>query len=164
MKNATYILATILLLAAFTGGVHAQPAIYLGGGPSAGAGGAGNLTVGICNLEATTCALTTFEAHGSLKAPNDLVYAASTGILQVVKSVQPAGVKVDLFTLAQVGGTVTGQNVGINVPLGGGISFHPVIAGKASNWSIAVAGKQIYNTVDSKWKPWVGLQVGYTFR
>jgi hypothetical protein len=162
MKNVTIAVAIILALGAVFSSVgQAQPSIYIGGGPSAHAG---NLTIGVCNAEASRCELTTFEARGSLAKQSDLVYSTSTGIMQSVGGVETDRVKVTLWTLAQIGANVTGGDVGLNVPLGGGITFHPKIGGAVSNWSVTVAGKQVYNTIDAAWKPWVGAQIGYTFR
>ena len=123
--------AFALLMVVLAGGAFGQTSIYVGAGPSlysTAPYGAGNLAIGICNANSNTCALTGFEARGSVKDAKNLVYSTSTGIRQVVASASSPTGKVDLFVLGQGGAAVTGSAVGLSATLGGGITFHPARA------------------------------------
>ncbi len=161
MKTILTLVITALLAVSIAA---AQTSIYIGGGSSLygdAPHGAGNLTIGICDGAGKTCSLTSFEARGSVRTPNDLVYSASTGILRFVASADSPKVHARLFVLGQGGANVTESAVGLAGTLGGGIAFSPK---SAPNWSVTFAGRGVYSPVNPGWRPWVGLQLGYTFR
>ena len=163
-KNIRHAFAFALLMLVLACGAFGQSAIYVGFGPSlytTAPFGAGNVAIGICNANSTTCSLTGFEARGSVKDPKNLVYSTSTGIRQVVASASSSAGKVDLFVLGQGGAAVTGSAVGLSATLGGGITFHPA---RAPNWGFSVAAREIYSPVNPGWQPWFHAQIGYTFR
>lgn len=154
----------LTLLALVATVASAQTSIYIGGGPSVYADApyaAGNLTIGICTNDVKTCSLTSFEARGSVRKPQELVYSASTGILRVVAEASAPAITARLFVLGQGGANVTTDAVGLAGTLGGGIAFSPQ---RAPNWSITFAGREVYSPVNPGWRPWAGFQIGYVFR
>jgi hypothetical protein len=166
LKRVSIVL--LLALACMAMSAFAQD-ITISGGPSVYAEtpfAAANLNVTVCPKGGSTCSFTSFEGRGDLRVPGSFVYGSSTGVLYKIATANTPALTVDLFGFGQVGGSVTSSASGINFPVGGGIAVHPA---KAPNWSVSFSAKEVYSSVnatttaDSKWKPWAGATIGYTF-
>jgi hypothetical protein len=160
--TVTKYIAVLLLIGSCSFG----QAIYIGTGFTASPYNAGNVTFGVCSNDGGLCQLTNWEAKGTkgeLKE-RQLHYAVTTGVLKVITSVTSEKFKVSLFGISQIGASVTTGADGFNGAVGGGIAIHPR---NAPNWSFSIAAHGNFapssDPNKSKWQPWIGSQLGYTF-
>lgn len=141
----------------------AQSTIYLGAGPSIHSDlpyGAANVTLGLCNSDASTCALLNYAGRGSVQNPTNLVYSSSAGVRQVVGTAGVNASRVDLFLLGNAGATIASSATGFTGAVGGGLTFHTA---RFPLWSFSIAAQGEYSPVNPGWRPNIFVQVGYLF-
>jgi hypothetical protein len=161
------LLTTALALAAF------GQTLYLGFGPSAHSDSPRiglNATVGLCDESRANCGLVNYSARFDSAAQysrGEVVYKTSIAYRRIIATTETSSLRAGVFLLSNAGAVITDSAAAFDGATGGGVSLSPK---RYPNWSVSFAAQATYSPVnailptDSRWKPDLYAQAGYTFR